>query len=56
MIDLRKHADIIDAANAILNNGGICEIKNETKDKKNAPVLAVVEQRRTVKLKKQLKD
>ena len=49
-IDIRKDEEACEQINAILNNNGIAEIKNEGKgDKVN---LVVVEIKRTVRTKK----
>jgi len=50
MIDLRKETEIIDAANAVLNNGHIVELRPEKTG------IAVVEINRTLKLKQQYKE
>ena len=50
MIDILKHRDAIEAINAIINNKGVAEIKEE----KNG--LTVVEINRKVKLQKQNND
>lgn len=49
-MDVREHSEIISAINAILNNKGIAEVKQE----KNG--LSVVEIRRTLKTSKPSKD
>ena len=50
-VDVRKRPDILDTINAILNNSGIAEIKNEIRrdGKEN---LVVVEIKRTVRTRK----
>lgn len=49
MIDIRQRPDVIAAINAILNNSGIAEIKNE--GHKKGDNIVVVEIKRTVKTK-----
>jgi hypothetical protein len=49
-IDIRNDAEICEQINAILNNKGIAEIKDEGKG--DRPNLVVVEIKRTVKTKK----
>lgn len=53
MIDLRDEKEIIDIINSILNNGGVAEIKNESRT--STPNLVVVEIERKVKTKKRNK-
>lgn len=49
MIDITQNKAVIEAVNAIINNGGIAEIKNEArKGKEN---IVVVEIKRTLKTK-----
>ena len=49
MIDITQNKTVIEAINAIINNGGIAEIKNEArKGKEN---IVVVEIKRTLKTK-----
>ncbi len=50
MIDIREEDDVIDAINAVLNNKGIAEVKNEKKAGKDN--LVVVEISRTLKTKR----
>lgn len=51
MIDIAKRKDIIEVLNAILNNGGTAEVKNERK--RDLPEnIVVVEIKRTVRTKK----
>lgn len=50
MIDVKDYPDVIDSINAILNNNGIVEVKNE--DHKGGVNLVVVEITRSVKTKK----
>ena len=45
IFDIRRHADIMDGINHILNNGGIAEVKLE---RRNIPTL--VEIKRTKKI------
>ncbi len=49
-IDIKEHPDVIKVINAILNNNGIAEIKNESKH--SSVNLVVVEIKRTVKTEK----
>ena len=49
-IDIRKDNDACEQINAILNNNGIAEIKNEGKN--DTVNIVVVEIKRTVKTKK----
>ena len=51
MIDIRKRQDVLDIINTILNNGGIAEVKNESR--KAGENIVVVEIKRTVKTKKE---
>lgn len=53
-IDIREHPEVIKTINAILNNNGIAEIKNESKH--SAVNLVVVEIRRIVKTEKTTKQ
>ena len=50
-IDIREHPGIIEAINAIINNGGIAEIKTETRNAMTSVSvsLTVVEQFRRIK-------
>lgn len=50
MIDIREHPEVIDIINAIINNHGTAEIKNEAR--KGDTNLVVVEIVRSVKTKK----
>ena len=50
MIDIREHPEVIDAINAVLNNRGIAETKNEMRRGKDN--IVVVEISRTLKTKK----
>lgn len=50
MIDIRTEDEVIDAINAVLNNKGIAEVKNEKKSGKDN--LVVVEISRTLKTKR----
>lgn len=52
MVDIKKFPDIIDEANAIINNKGIAEIKIEIRNDK--PYVVVVETSRRVRAKKPL--
>ncbi len=49
MIDITKHKNIVEAINAIINNGGIAEVKNEAR--KGNENLVVVEIKRSLKTK-----
>ena len=51
MVDIRKRPDILDLVNAILNNQGIVEIKNEVR-RDGTDNLVVVEIKRQVRTKK----
>lgn len=48
MIDIKNHPEVLEAMNAILNNGGVCEVKREKW--KAGEKIVVVEQTRAVKL------
>lgn len=50
MIDVRMNREVIEVINAILNNGGTAEIKNEKRHGEDN--LVVVEIKRAVKTKK----
>lgn len=50
MIDLREESEIVDAVNAVLNNGHIVELRPERTG------IAVVEINRTLKVKQQYTD
>ena len=52
-IDINQHPDIIATVNAILNNGGIAEVRNEGR-RKGKMNLVVVEVKRTLKVKNDL--
>lgn len=49
MIDISQNKVVLDALNAIINNGGIAEVKNEARSGKENVV--VVEIKRTLKTK-----
>lgn len=49
-IDIRQHPEIIELINAIINNKGIAEIKNEGKN--DSVNIVVVEVKRVVKTEK----
>ncbi len=51
MVDIRKRGDILELINAILNNQGIVEIKNEVR-RDGTDNLVVVEIKRQVRTKK----
>lgn len=50
MIDIRKRPEVLEIINTILNNGGIAEVKNESRHSEN---IVVVEIKRTVKTKRE---
>lgn len=49
MIDISENRTVISALNAIINNGGIAEVKNE--GRKGQENIVVVEIKRTLKTK-----
>lgn len=50
MIDIRDHPEVCEAINAVVNNRGIAEVKNEKR--RGEDNLVVVEIARTLKTKK----
>ena len=50
MIDIRNHPEVCEAINAVVNNRGIAEVKNEKR--RGEDNLVVVEIVRTLKTKK----
>ena len=52
MIDIGKIPELVEAVNAIVNNGKVAEIKKE----QNGQSVTVVEQQRSLKKKIEIKD
>lgn len=50
MIDIRKHPEVCETVNAILNNGGVAEVKME----RGGTETVVVEINRSVKIKQKV--
>ena len=50
MIDIRKHPDVCDTINNVLNNGGVAEVKLE----RGGTETVVVEINRSVKIKEKV--
>ena len=42
MIDIREWPEVIEAVNAVLNNKGIAEVKNEKRQGKDNPVVVEI--------------
>ena len=52
MVRLAEHPDVLAAVDAILNNGGVCEIKIERK----GTLITVVETGRKIKYQEEIRD